>query len=78
HVEQIAKMRNYIKLPSDICLSSQSIDVLIISVYPNISLHAGDPNYLMHHGILASKNMDVQFINLTVMNIYLGDKVKYL
>jgi len=40
--ERIAERGNYIKLPDDICLTSQSIHELIDSIYPNISIHAGD------------------------------------
>jgi len=76
--ERIAERGNYIKRPDNICLTSQSIHELIDSVYPNISIHAGDSSYLMQRGILAPKNTDVQLINSTIMNIYPGEEVEYL
>ena len=76
--ERIVERGNYIKLPDNICLTSQSIHKLIDSVYPNISIHAGDSSYLMQCRILAPKNADVQLINSTMMNIYPGEEVEYL
>ncbi|CAG8639692.1 5861_t:CDS:2, partial [Racocetra fulgida] len=58
---------NYIKLPDHIYVSSKNLLELIDFIYPNITLNSTNSNYFLERGILAPKNIDVSFINSTIM-----------
>jgi len=68
---------NIIRLPNNIILPSQNINDLINFIYSDLTTYF-NPQYLVKHTILTSKNIDVYTVNTIIINQFPREVVEYL
>ncbi|XP_073129488.1 uncharacterized protein, partial [Henckelia pumila] len=71
---------NFIKLPNSMIIpweSENSIQQLIDSVFPNMSDHVHDANYMVDRAIITTKNVDVDEINEILILKFPGEEKVY-
>ncbi|XP_061394706.1 ATP-dependent DNA helicase pif1-like, partial [Musca vetustissima] len=66
---------NCITFPPDFCKLTQSIEDLIISIFPNIDRNFTNTQWLCERALLAAKNVDVNYINNIILN-RIGGSIK--
>ncbi|XP_061398409.1 uncharacterized protein LOC133334127 [Musca vetustissima] len=66
---------NCITFPPDFCKMTQSIEDLIISIFPNIDRNFTNTQWLCERALLAAKNVDVNYINNIILN-RIGGSIK--
>ncbi|XP_061393216.1 uncharacterized protein LOC133328686 [Musca vetustissima] len=66
---------NCITFPPDFCKMTQSIEDLIISIFPNIDRNFKNTQWLCERALLAAKNVDVNYINNIILN-RIGGSIK--
>ncbi|XP_073034937.1 uncharacterized protein [Primulina eburnea] len=71
---------DFIKLPDSIIIpweGEQSIQMLIDSVFPNMTNHVNDENYMVNRAIITPKNVDVDNINQMLILKFPGQEKEY-
>ncbi|XP_073129676.1 uncharacterized protein [Henckelia pumila] len=71
---------NFIKLPNSMIIpreSENSIQQLIDSVFPNMTDHVHDANYMIDRAIITTKNVDVDEINEILIFNFPGEEKVY-
>ncbi|XP_061394301.1 uncharacterized protein LOC133329850 [Musca vetustissima] len=68
---------NSITFPGDFCKMTQSIEDLIISIFPNIECNFKNTQWLCERALLAAKNVDVNYMNNIILNRIVGSLKTY-
>jgi ATP-dependent DNA helicase PIF1 len=66
-----------ILLPTDFCTIIDSQDALIDQIFPNVHRKNTNHEWPAERAILATKNVDVNELNLKIQHLLLGDLVSY-
>ncbi len=66
-----------IELPSKIIIPNEKLTDIINFIYPNLVKNSGNINYFVSKAILISKNIDIDIISNTIMEMFPGKLYLY-
>lgn len=71
---QVINGIEYTKLPNSMVIESGKISDLLQAVYPNLNVNYTNMQWLYNRAIICPKNIDVQEINKTMLNLLPGEE----